>query len=90
MNKLQAKRAATLAAQYGRLVEQRDDTIDRLTRIALKLKAIEKQLSRYERIKSGGSKRKAGNFSLTGFIPAGTGYELLRPMPPNGDDVDDI
>ena len=88
MNKLQAKRAATLAAQYGRLVEQRDDTIEKLTRIALRLKAIEKQLSRYERIKAGGSRRKAGSFSLTGFmlplpVPG-------RALPENGDDVDDI
>jgi len=88
VNKLQAKRAATLAAQYGRLVEQRDDTIDKLTRIALKLKAIEKQLSRYERIKSGGSRRKAGSFSLTGFaLPPG---EASGDLPENGDDVDDI
>jgi len=87
MNKLQAKRAAALAAQYGRLVEQRDDTIDKLTRIALKLKAIEKQLSRYERIKAGGG-RKAGSFSLTGFmLPPG---EASRALPENGDDVDDI
>ena len=89
MNKLQAKRAAALAAQYGRLVEQRDDTIDRLTRIALKLKAIEKQLSRYERIKAGGGRKKMTfPFSLTG-------YEVLAgkepaELPENGDDVDDI
>jgi len=83
MNRLQAKRAAALAAQYGRLVEQRDDTIDKLTRIALKLKSIEKQLSRYERIKAGG--KKGNTFSLTGFLPLPPGS--VRPLPPDGDDV---
>jgi hypothetical protein len=88
MNKLQAKRAAALAAQYGRLVEQRDDTIDKLTRIALKLKAIEKQLGRYERIKAGGGRKKGNTFSLTGFtMPPG---DPSRALPENGDELDDI
>jgi hypothetical protein len=85
MNKLQAKRAAALAAQYGRLVEQRDDTIDKLTRIALRLKSIEKQLARYERIKAGDKGKKGNTFSLTGFLPLPPG--AVRPLPPDGDDV---